>query len=818
MVKGTQVRVSHDLLKTLFDVTTSGHSGIHTVDIQTKGLGIVGPEFRLKDDKLDINQMNAFNRLLHFVVCQIVTPRSATFSTCTRADSDLMFWAIQNQEINTAKIMIERMKFASAQVWDTKSKLNVSLPYAHLLTKIFKHFDISIVGDVSEKMGQAIRSRNLRKSGFSVVNGVWSKTSVAEGQAIIGEAQEGQEAVAEAEQEPAESTAMDVPVAQEESVQAEASTEARVEVPSKEAAAAGSSRIEDIPPENIEPVGHNVEEVAPSSRVAPILLNVLGEQSVEAEGAQTQGEQGDAPAVPQGEYSEDVPMQEGVNSENVETGEPTKGPGRKLKRIARRRPKKQLRENLKPLLKRLDDQAKVLSSVQSEVNKISINQTSATKEMSQVKNAVRWFNKEMGSMKSMLSEILKAVGAQAPLSPPTTAQRSEAGVSRPPGSAEQMTGPSVVVQEAAVESGPSRPAEQVSEPSGPPEEGSGPARPVRFEQSPAVEADVAPEPPVPSPILTPAPLSPPSSSTAPPAPQPFKQPQPRTISSPTPFPSQSSFSPSSSQIIPPRPVIENPPASSSARASSSSSHSTSKLSSSFNSKSLLYPSTPPTSITFIPQNPQLGSAFLTQLEDEFERSTLTKILEVATHVHRTVSSSPPQKKRKFSTSLSVPSTPKFPPLWFSLTAEIDRRPIYREYLQKCILSTIFGIPFLNLTDHLTIVLPYYHLSKANQSKIFLLAECKSEDQWAKGYKTLYTKYLQARDDSISSRDYPLSLSEWFVSHHQTVWGQFILKEIRIARHFQLYNDYCYLNKIPEVQFGQFHDALALLRTEHPSIL
>ncbi|MQM17974.1 hypothetical protein Taro_050958 [Colocasia esculenta] len=96
MVKGTQIRVTQALLASLFDVTTFGHSGVHTMDIQAKDLGIVGPEYRLKDGKLDINQLNVFNRLLHFIVCQIVVPRSATFSTCTKADSDLIFWAIQN--------------------------------------------------------------------------------------------------------------------------------------------------------------------------------------------------------------------------------------------------------------------------------------------------------------------------------------------------------------------------------------------------------------------------------------------------------------------------------------------------------------------------------------------------------------------------------------------------------------------------------------------------------------------------------------------------------------------------------------------------
>ncbi|MQM18197.1 hypothetical protein Taro_051187, partial [Colocasia esculenta] len=184
-VKGTLIRINPELLKMLFDVKTSGFSGVHTVDAQVKGLGIVGPGFKLRDGKLDINQLSAFNRLLHFIVCQILVPRSATFSSCTKADSDMMYWAIQNKEINMAAVMMKRMKFARDQIWDTKSKLNVSLPYAHLLTKIFKHFGVDLSGAVVEKMGQAIRSRNLKKSGFSVENGVWFKASVAEGEAII---------------------------------------------------------------------------------------------------------------------------------------------------------------------------------------------------------------------------------------------------------------------------------------------------------------------------------------------------------------------------------------------------------------------------------------------------------------------------------------------------------------------------------------------------------------------------------------------------------------------------------------------------------
>ncbi|MQM10854.1 hypothetical protein Taro_043752 [Colocasia esculenta] len=90
-VKGTEIHITYELLESLFGVSTSGHSGVHTVDVHAKGLGIVGTEYKLKDGKIDINRLNAFNRILHFIVCQILVPKSATFSTCTKADSDMMF-------------------------------------------------------------------------------------------------------------------------------------------------------------------------------------------------------------------------------------------------------------------------------------------------------------------------------------------------------------------------------------------------------------------------------------------------------------------------------------------------------------------------------------------------------------------------------------------------------------------------------------------------------------------------------------------------------------------------------------------------------
>ncbi|MQL96052.1 hypothetical protein Taro_028724 [Colocasia esculenta] len=89
LVKGIQIRITRDLLASLFEVSTSGRSGVHSVDTKVKGLGIIGLES----------------------LCQGV-------QLSPYCISDLMYWAIQNQEINTAELIIERMKFASV-VGDT---------------------------------------------------------------------------------------------------------------------------------------------------------------------------------------------------------------------------------------------------------------------------------------------------------------------------------------------------------------------------------------------------------------------------------------------------------------------------------------------------------------------------------------------------------------------------------------------------------------------------------------------------------------------------------------------------------------------------
>ncbi|MQL89521.1 hypothetical protein Taro_022095 [Colocasia esculenta] len=415
LVKGTQIRISRDHLASLFDVSTSGLSGVHSEDTNIKGLGIIGLEFKLKDGKLDINQLNAFNRL---------------------ADSDLMYWAIQNQEINTAELIIKRMKFASSQLWDTKRK-----------------------------------SRNLKKSGFSLVNGIWSKDGTVEDEAIIGEAQE--------DQEPSPAAAVASAAAIEE---APTSTASEAAVPAAVPSAAeeeASRRIEDIPPESIEPFGASLEDPPPQRIEGKIQLNIEKE------------------AASQGAYTEDAPVNEGHIEAQIEVEEQMERSSKNKKNTHRRQKKILKKVHLKPILKRLDDQGAVLDSVKSAVSSVIVRQESMSNDISQINNAMKWFNKELSSMKVMVSEFLKAVGPKDP-----TSQERE-----PSEPSEDNAGPSGPIGVDLVQPPSGRSVDA---------QGSGPEKETPNLVEPVAErADqaIAPEPPASSTLPTPAAPSPPSSST-----------------------------------------------------------------------------------------------------------------------------------------------------------------------------------------------------------------------------------------------------------------------------------------------------------------
>ncbi|MQM06352.1 hypothetical protein Taro_039173 [Colocasia esculenta] len=549
--------------------------------------------------------------------------------------------------------------FAHAQLWETKSKLNVSLPYAHLLTKVFKHFGVDLSGAVAEKMGQSIRSRNLKKSGFLVQEGVWSKSSVAEGEAVIGDFPEEQEAAVEqaaaeeeveaaaeqaaaaeeeveaaeqaaAEQEPAESAAVEVPIV-------ECQSEAQVEVGAAGVAdSLPTTLVASILREVLDSIpstlatskeGGCVEEevVAPShskvqsEQVADVEIQAGTQQDVVMEEAPSQEEQSrvepkESESVAEGHLEKVVLEEAPARGEHFSVEVPTSIQGEqepviqqgKQKRVALKRPRKSHKKiNLKPIMALLKAQGEVLSSVQTSVQGIISNQASTSSDLSSIRNAMRWFNKEMSDIKNLLANLSRSSGVT---------QSSPAEVPRPPG-----------------------PPAEVSRPTGPPVQASGPPGPSG--QASVVRAVKGKEPmsatlaPDTSNLATPVLSSPTSPSTAPPAP----------------------------------PTIKHP------------------------------------------------------------------------------------------------------------------------------------------------------LSHSQKSKILEGTEFKTEDQWAnvKGNKAQYNKFLTARAESMTHGAHSLTLSEWFFLKHKNLWGPFILKEIRIAKSFQQYSDFCFLNKLPEVQFSQFHSAIVMLRSERP---
>ncbi|MQM05849.1 hypothetical protein Taro_038665 [Colocasia esculenta] len=74
-----------------------------------------------------------------------------------------------------------------------------------------------------------------------------------------------------------------------------------------------------------------------------------------------------------------------------------------------------------------------------------------------------------------------------------------------------------------------------------------------------------------------------------------------------------------------------------------------------------------------------------------------------------------------------------------------------------------------------------------KSKKNYVAEAKTEKQWARGHKTLYNKFLNARSARFPPRDHSLTLSEWFQILHKDTWALFVQKEIKMIRftHFCL---------------------------------
>ncbi|MQL99052.1 hypothetical protein Taro_031766 [Colocasia esculenta] len=330
--------------------------------------------------------------------------------------------------------------------------------------------------------------------------------------------------------------------------------------------------------------------------------SVQGEHTVEKE-AEIQGAH--TASAPADMFQEGVV--ESPSDEDVDIVEPAvrahgKGKGVTQISLLTRRAhhsskKKKLRVNMKPVINWLDAHGEILCSLQNEVSSTFVSQSTGAKQIGAMKA-------ELQSLKEEEVRPSGPVGAE------------DAGPSRPK---------VVEGQPAPAASGPSGPSvEQPGPPGSVVDEQSGPSGPVESQDEQGrveapVEEVVPPEPPS-SPLQTPAPPSPPSSTIAPLAPATFKQPLPKHISSPTPFPTTTSSSPASSTFIL-SPPSEAPPASSSSTRASSSGPSSSgpSIPPPTTAYSFLHPPTPPSFITIILEGAQLEGSFIQDIKDEFER-------------------------------------------------------------------------------------------------------------------------------------------------------------------------------------------------------
>ncbi|MQM22900.1 hypothetical protein Taro_055959 [Colocasia esculenta] len=244
---------------------------------------------------------------------------------------------------------------------------------------------VDVSGAVVEKMGQSIRSRNLKKSGFSVQDGIWSKTSVTEGEVIIGDFPEVQEQAAAAAVEEAAAAEQAAAVVQAAAVtvvasQAEVSKSPVVEMNSHspevqmEEGAAGTQQdvvMKEAPSQGeqsiLEP---EVSESVAEGHLEQIVLedaSAQGEQESVELPAPIQGEQVGIEEIPP---PASVPVSEGTSASNINLEEPVIQQG-KQKRVAHKRPRKSHRKvNLKPVMALLKAQGEILSSVQTSIQGI----------------------------------------------------------------------------------------------------------------------------------------------------------------------------------------------------------------------------------------------------------------------------------------------------------------------------------------------------------------------------------------------------------------------------------------------------------------
>ncbi|MQL87019.1 hypothetical protein Taro_019555, partial [Colocasia esculenta] len=345
------------------------------------------------------------------------------------------------------------------------------------LTSMVKGKSLHITHDLLERLFGV--SVDIHAKGLG---NVWSKTSVAEGEAIIGEAS-------------------DAPPVQEEDAAV------REDEP-----LASERRIEDIALELIGPVGQSAKGVIPPIVPVPTIIDdsvIGGVAHIEREHEDIQIEE--TPSIPvvetgmeesheemipepeaqgeqdvQGETTDSAPVeqfQEGlVEDTSDEDEEPIVGSGAKGKGVAIRIPlltikahntsrKKKIHVHLEPVIARLNAQGEILCSLQSDVTSIFLSQSTEAKDIGAVRSELQGMRSELGSLKKLVTDLLDFVRvhltAQVPPVPTHSVPNESAGPPRPLVEESGPSWPSVIEEVGAGPSTPSDQVELVAEPTGP---------------------------------------------------------------------------------------------------------------------------------------------------------------------------------------------------------------------------------------------------------------------------------------------------------------------------------------------------------------
>ena len=142
--------------------------------------------------RLGVGGLTAEDRVITYLITYVLTPRARNHAQVTDDDLQLVHGLKTCQRMNWPLVIAETMM-------KSKRLAEAELPYAVLISKILKHFDVSVKDEVTHRTSanrnSYITKKHLEKLGMKKTGGQWSMAG--EGPAL--DADEMEEAMAQAE-------------------------------------------------------------------------------------------------------------------------------------------------------------------------------------------------------------------------------------------------------------------------------------------------------------------------------------------------------------------------------------------------------------------------------------------------------------------------------------------------------------------------------------------------------------------------------------------------------------------------------------------